>query len=209
MLNMVKKIAKALKGITRPHNAKPAVSYRNVPAKVLVMSNREELLTRMVGTLQATVEAKIKAFTDAVEAYPIFNYDVDDSPETETANLIIAAKALGFDISCRWALEYAALCAAIEYHQQQGEEITIKLIADVVMAIDYGKYTFFPNVEYDEDLGGEILDAFQNSGKHYERDRLGWLIEVVDCEMLGERWRNEEGGIYTTRGYFQFGKLEF
>ena len=154
MLNMVKKLAKAIKGVTRPHNAKSAVSYCKVPAKVLVMPNREDLTARMIQTLQTTVDAKLQAFLDAVEAY---DYDVDEFPQPEGANLIHAAAALGFDIDGRWAREYAALCAAIEYHQQQDDEITIELVADVVEAIDDENYTFLPDVEDDYDLGNKTV----------------------------------------------------
>ena len=206
MLNMVKKLAKAIKGVTRPHNAKSAVSYCKVPAKVLVMPNREDLTARMIQTLQTTVDAKLQAFLEAVEAYPVHDYDVDEFPQPEGANLIHAAAALGFDIDGRWAREYAALCAAIEYHQQQGDEITIELVADVVEAINDNEYVFFMGVHDDEDLGSAILDEFREDRRSWG---YGWLIACVDWERLGEDWRNETGGSYTSRGYFQYGQLEF
>lgn len=226
MLKMVKTLAKALKGIVRPktttvkvaipqRDTVPTVSAKvdNIPALV---PTRDELIERMARTLQSEVDRKVKAFVDAVENYPArWQLDewldddgsVDIAPD-EVADLVFSLEALGFRNE-NWicgGYEYDELCAAIEYHQQNGEEITVELIADVVEALQDGEYVFFPGVEDDEDLGCALTDEFQNTDAGW---RVGWLIQAVDWKRLGEDWRNEEGGCFTSRGYFQFGRLEF
>lgn len=225
MMRMVKTLAKALKGIVRPKTTtvQVAIPRRDtvptVPAKVdnipALVPTREELAERMIQALQSEVDRKLKAFVKAVEEYP--SRDVVDewldsesftSAPAEMKNLVFGLEALGF-ARPEWLIggnEYDALCAAIEYHQQEGDEITLELVADVMEDVDGGRYALLPDVDNDEDLGSALINDFCCQGG---ARRLGWLINSVDHELLGEDWRNNEDGAYTSRGYFQFGKLAF
>ena len=226
MMKMAKTIAKALKGIVRPKTTtvKVAIPQRDtvptVPAKVDnipgLVPTRDELIERMTRTLQAEVDRKLKAFVDAVENYPC-RYVVDEwldsddnpPPPAEMEDLVFSLESLlGVEIDY-WIWggdEYDALCAAIEYHQQDGDEITIELVTAVMEDLRGGRYELLPDVDNDEDLGAAIVRRFWRTQNCYG---LGWLLESVDDERLGENWRNNEGGMYTSRGYFQFGRITF
>lgn len=201
MLNLAKRLAKVFKGIVRPKSTK---------VQVVELPAREDLTARLIQALQSEIDAKLKAFLDAVEDYPyVYDNDADEFPYSEGSNLINALERLGFKVDVPFARDcymYSALCAAIEYHQQNDNEITVELVADVVEAINDNEYVFFPGVEDDEDLGSAILDEFQEDRQSWG---YGWLIRAVDRAELGNQWRNDEGGCYTSRGYFQFGELEF
>lgn len=204
MLKMVKKLAKAFKGFTRPKKAK-ALPCRNVmPAQVAIQP------------MQTTVDAKLQAFLKAVEEYPcrvdIDEWlDADDNPAVpdEIENLVFAFEAL---LGTEWdawmwgGIEYDALCVAVESSQACGEEVTGEAVAGIVESIADGDYTFLPEVYDDADLGSEILDRLSESGRVRDCE---WILDYVDAESVGEAWRNDEGGCYTDRGYFQFGTIEF
>lgn len=95
------------------------------------------------------------------------------------------------------------------------EELTARLIQTLQATVDANlqaflkaveEYPTYPDVYGDVDLGDEILSRLADSG--LARD-FGWILDYVDTESVGIAWRNDEGGRYLNRGYFQFGTIEF
>lgn len=213
MLNMVKKLAKAIKGATRPKSSKVQVTIpRHAVTLATAPPAREELTARMVQALRSEVDTKLKAFLNACANYPA-DYDIDYWHELEGANLIDAAAALGFsEVAGFSTRSLAALCAAMEYQGLSEESIGhsdefIEMVARAVDTIVNDEYAFLPEVYDDEHLGDEICEMLM--ARVSWKSHYNWVLEFVDKESLGNVWRNDEGGIYTDRGYFQFGKIKF
>lgn len=204
MLKMVKNFAKVFTATIRPTKAK-VIPLHAIPAKVETqLPTRDELQTRLVQALQANIDAKLKTFL-----YAATNYKYDGE------QLIDAAAWLGFsEVVDFTENELEALCAAMEWHELDGDYIddtssALEKIGEAIRVICGGRtcYTFYPDVADDEDLGDKLCDLLADNYRW--SGRFDWLLDYVDWEELARQTRNDEGGCHTTRGYFQYGVLEY
>lgn len=197
------KIKAILKKVFAPRKeAKPSV-------KVALPSREEWLASLLKANSQAVVD-----FLQAVEDFAN-SPDSEGDPEAVEAyeRMVDSAKALGFpEVEDFKGEMNMALVAAMEYHCLRSDTLSdtnlaLSRIAQAVKAIDAGEYTFLDDVSDDEELGGEIL---QRIGMHRDfTQRWDWLLDYVNTEELGKATREDEGGIFTEYGYFQYGALVY
>lgn len=154
----------------------------------------------------ANTEATI-AFLRAVEDFTAAP-DIEGEDYEEYCRMVEAARMLGFPEIADSNFDNAALIAAIQYHQLCSEtfsdtNLALSSIAQAVKAISTGNYLFVDYVFDDSELGEYILN------EACERGAIGrsyqWLLEFVDVEELGKDFRNNNGGMFTDVGYFQYG----
>ena len=210
MLNIVKKLAKSFKkAVVRPKSSKVQISipHREMPEQLpTITDTREELQTRMIQALRTGINAKLATFLKAVEDFDCVSCDSDAEHLIDTAEEFGFSEVADFDND-----QLAALCAAVENFdisdtvKYEGVDIALEHINYLVYSVANGDYTFLPEVDNDESLGNELCAMLIESAGW--KSRHNWLLDFVDWEEVGKVTRNDEGGSYTTRGYFQLGKL--
>ena len=171
------------------------------PVEVPNAPKREDLQARIVAALRKEIRRKLVEFVGAAKDY--------DGEDGERERLISTAEALGFgevqdfNTNGLWAL-----CATLEYHEVKAQincgdtDNALADIAQAVKAIECGDY-FFVDVGTDESLGEYILDEF--CCRRVIKSSYQWILEYVDVSELGKDFRNDNDGMFTDVGYFQYG----
>ena len=205
MFNTVKSFSKSVKRIFASPQSRARRSLAIVKPAVKPAETVDSLL--------ASVAEKLRAFAKAVKAYPV-NSDADWWYDVEGAALIDAAEMAGFpEVEEFGAKQTAAFCAALEYDgtlddiEFGDDSCAIDCVYKIVTAIKIisrHDYTFLPYVNDDDEFADWLIEEKINCRLTYAE-----YCDLIDWVGVARVTRNEEGGRYTSRGYFQHGELEF
>jgi len=203
----ISKAFKKIRGIFG--NVTPRTAKRTIgtPTLKIAVTNpqpqlptRDELHTRTAQILHRVIEQKLNNFMDALSNYRSFGNNYALAFDFALANLI------GFGIND--GDDQDAFCAALEHAGIDADAVDVEdvpRIAELAEKINSGDYTFLDEVYDDEAFGEWIYDKIESNGRY----KLGFLSEYIDFERLAHDTREEEGGMYTSYGYFQIGELYY
>ena len=150
----------------------------------------------VVKCLHAVLAKKLRAVTDAVDGYGLWQ-DIDDDTIRD------ALAACNPEWGDYWRGDTTALCAAIEWGDVAGTidagnfDLAIERIDCAVALIKEKKFIFYEGVDTYEGLGYDQLVKEVN-----DHSLVWWLADYFDCEALGEDYANDIGGDFTQFGYF-------
>ena len=193
MFNTVTKIANSFKAWVAPQRKRKVITFPPAKNPATIKKAREDVLTTLKAVL-AKKQAKLNAAIDEAQI------DLHDHfyNGLHTDCLLDTLHKLNFhEVDNFSEEELGAFTAAVDFYGGDDSRLFMTAIVDAAKVIASGKYVYFGDVHFYDDLG---IKVFCRGIDNYHLP--DWLEDYIDLERLGEDYTNDTNGKFTNYGFF-------